>query len=132
MSILKAFKKKSPNKIVYNPVVPSGLIALTEKGHFYVKGKKRFRFISDRAMLSWSLPIVKTKESIMASYPASGVLGFRDGSLVQDISDGKIYLISDNKRRHVIEPNVLEWIESEVIKAGQKEIAVHEEGEPIE
>jgi hypothetical protein len=68
----------------------------------------------------------------MAAYPASGVLGFRDGSLVQDISDGKIYLISDNKRRHVIEPNVLEWIEIEVIKAGQKEIAVHEEGEPIE
>ena len=132
MNILKALQKKPQTKIVYNPVVPSGLIALTEKGYFYIKGKKRFRFISDRAMLSWSLPIVQTKESIMASYPPSGVLGFRDGSLVQDVSDGKIYLISDNKRRHVIEPNVLEWAGSEVIKAGQKEISVHEEGEPIE
>jgi len=132
MSILKAFKKKSPNKIAYNPIVPSGLIALTEKGHFYVKGKKRFRFVSDRAMLSWNLPIIETKEPMMAAYPVSGVLGFRDGSLVQNIADGKIYLISDNKRRHIVEPDVLEWIGGEIIKAGQKEVFVHTEGEPLD
>jgi hypothetical protein len=132
MNILKALQKKPQTKIAYNPIIPSGLIALTEKGHFYVKGKKRFRFVSDRAMLSWNLPIIETKELMMAAYPVSGVLGFRDGSLVKNVADGKIYLISDNKLRHVIEPDVLQWINQEIIEAGQKEIAVHTEGEPLD
>jgi hypothetical protein len=130
MNILKIFQKKS-HKNNYTPVVPSGLIANTEKGYFYVKGKKRFRFISDRAMNSWDLPIVKTKEPMMSEFPVSGVLGFRDGTLVKDISDGKIYLISDSKRRHVTDPDVLEWMDSEIITAGQKEIFVHAEGDKL-
>jgi hypothetical protein len=129
--MISLFKKKQTNK-TYNPIVPSGLIAHTEKGYFYIKGNKRFRFISDRAMNTWNLPIVYTKELMMANYPISGVLGFRDGSLVKDISDGKIYLISDNKRRHIIEPDVLEWIGSDIIKAGQKEIFVHAEGDKLD
>ena len=52
--------------------------------------------------------------------------------MVKDISDGKIYLISDSKSRHIINPDVLEWIKTDIVKAGQKEILVHEEGEPIE
>jgi len=82
-------------------------------------------------MLSWNLPVVTTKESIMISYITAGTLGFRDGSLVQDISDGKIYLISDSKRRHITDPDVLEWLDSEIIKTGQKEILVHDEGEKL-
>lgn len=131
MNILKNFQKKSQNKL-YAPIVPSGLIAHTEKGYFYVKGKKRFKFVSDRAMNSWDLPIIETKEPMMADYPINGVLGFRDGTLVKDISDGKIYLISDSKRRHVVEPDVLIWIGSEIIKAGQKEIFVHAEGDKLD
>ena len=130
MNILKAFQKKSHNKI-YNPIVPSGLIAHTEKGYFYIKGKKRFKFVSDRAMSSWSLPVIETKELMLAGIIPSGVIGFRDGALVKDISDGKIYLISDNKRRHIVEPDVVEWIGSEIIQAGQKEIFVHAEGEKL-
>jgi hypothetical protein len=129
--MISLFKKKT-NKHLYTPIVPSGLIAHTEKGYFYVKGKKRFKFVSDRAMLSWDLPIIETKEPMMAGFIVSGVLGFRDGSLVKDISDGKIYLISDSKRRHVVEPDVLEWIDSKIIKAGQKEIFVHEEGDKLD
>lgn len=125
------FFKPKKTKREYNPIVPSGLIAITEKGYFYIKGKKRFKFISERAVFSWGLPIIETKEFVMSEYPISGIIGFRDGSLVKDISDGKIYLISDNKRRHIVEPDVLEWIGSEIIQAGQKEIFVHAEGEKI-
>lgn len=131
MNILKAFQKKqSPKK--YNPIVPSGLIAHTEKGYFYIKGNKKFKFISDRAMLSWDLPIVETIEPMISQFVLNGTLGFRDGSLVKDVSDGKIYLISDNKRRHIIEPDVLVWINKNIIMAGEKEILVHEEGERID
>jgi len=129
-NILKSLKKNQTVKN-YSPVVPSGLIAHTEKGYFYIKSKKRFKFISDRARDSWSLPIVETTEAMILNYPSAGVLGFRDGTLIKDISDGKIYLISDSKRRHVVDPDVLEWLSSEIITVGQKELFVHPEGEKL-
>ena len=125
------FKKKQNNK-TYTPIVPSGLIAHTEKGYFYVKGKKKFKFVSDRAVDSWCLPVVSTTEEMMAGLTLYGSLGFRDGSLLKDISDGKIYLISDSKRRHIIEPDVLQWINTDIIEVGQKEIFAHEEGEDLD
>ena len=130
MNIQNLFKKQSPQKI-YNPLVPSGLIASTEKGYFYIKGEKKFKFVSERAMLTWSLPIVKTSDNMLNKLVTAGVLGFRDGTLVKDISDSKIYLISDSKRRHIINPDVLEWINADVIQAGQKEVLVHVEGENL-
>jgi hypothetical protein len=67
----------------------------------------------------------------MSGYISSGIIGFRDGSLVKDISDGKIYLISDSKRRHIIDPDVLEWMGTEVLTIGQKELFVHPEGDKL-
>jgi len=127
--IMNIFKQK-PKK-VYNPVVPSGLIAHTESGYFYIKSGKKFKFVSDRARETWKLPIVETKDYVMSDYKSGGILGFRDGTLVQDISDGKIYLISDSKRRHVVDPDVIEWVGGTVVKIGQKEIFVHAEGEKL-
>jgi len=123
--------RKKQNKKTYNPIVPNGLIAQTEKGYFYIKNKKKFKFVSDRAMVSWSLPIVQTKDATLSGYQLMGSLGFRDGTLVKDISDGKIYLISDSKRRHIVEPDILEWLDADVISVGQKEILAHEEGEEL-
>ena len=129
--MLKLFKKNSKQSKRYTPIVPSGLIAETEIGFFYIKGKKRFKFVSDRAMVSWNLPVVKTTESMISEYAVSGVLGFRDGSLIKDVSDSKIYLISDSKKRHIIDPDVLKWIEAKVVDVGQKEVLVHADGEKL-
>ena len=133
MNILKVFQKKPQAQIAksYTPIVPNGLIAHTEKGYFYIKGKKRFRFVSDRAMHSWNLPVVETIEATLLDVQINGMMGFRDGTLVKDISDSKIYLISDSKRRHVVDPDVLEWIHKEIISIGQKELFVHAEGEKL-
>jgi hypothetical protein len=131
MNILKALKKKPLNKN-YNPTVPSGLIANTEKGYFYIKGNKKFKFISERAMLSWNLPVISTNEDKLNKFILFGTLGFRDGTLIKDISDGKIYLVSDSKRRHIIDPSVLEWLNFDMIEAGQREVLIHEEGENLE
>jgi len=130
MNILRLSKKKHIAK-KYNYIVPSGLIAHTELGYYYIKGNLRYNFISERAMNSWKLPIVETKESIILNLKKAGILGFRDGTLVKDISDGKIYLISDSKRRHVIDPDVLECLNVEIIQIGQKELFVHAEGEKL-
>jgi hypothetical protein len=131
MNIPKVFQKKQITNKTYNPVVPSGLIAHTSSGYFYIKGEKRFKFVSDRAMLSWSLPIVETVDQMLSNLKPAGILGFRDGSLIQDISDGKIYLVSDSKRRHITDPDVLEWLNTDIIKIGQKELFVHSEGEEL-
>jgi hypothetical protein len=32
----------------------------------------------------------------------------------------------------VVDPDVLQWINTSIVDAGQKEILVHQEGEPIE
>ena len=132
MNILKAFQKKPQIQIKsFSPNVPSGLIAHTEKGYFYIKGKKRFKFVSERAMVTWGLPVITTLEEKLAETTVFGVLGLRDGTLAKDISDGKIYLISDSKRRHVTNPDVLLWMNSSIIEVSQKDISVHVEGDPI-
>jgi hypothetical protein len=131
MNILKAFQKKSAKQIKDASFIPSGLIGLNAGNFYYVKGNKRFKFVSERAMKSWCLPVLKIDAAFLNKLTSGGTLGFRDGSLVKDISDGKIYLISDSKRRHVVDPDILEWIDTEIISAGQKEILVHIEGEPI-
>lgn len=130
MSIQKLFKKEKPIRL-HNPLVPSGLIAKTDKGYFYIKGVKKFKFVSDRAMLSWNLPIISTTDDKLAKLSLAGTLGFRDGTLIKDISDGKIYLISDSKRRHIVEPDVLEWLNTDIVEAGQKEVLVHIEGDTL-
>ena len=132
MNILKAFRKKSTQITKDAPFVPSGLIGSNAGSFYYVKGNKRFKFVSERAMKSWCLPVLKIDAAFLNKLASGGTLGFRDGSLVKDISDGKIYLISDSKRRHVVSPDVLQWINTEIIDAGQKEVLVHQEGEPID
>ena len=134
MNILKVFQKQSqqlPPKI-FNPDVPSGLIAETEKGFFYIKGKKRFKFVSKKAMQTWNLPVVKTLESKLTGFPIMGTLGLRDGTVAKDISDSKIYLISDSKKRHIVNPDVLLWINSSIIEVSQKDILIHTDGDPLE
>jgi len=126
----KIFKKKIQEK-TYNPVVPSGLIACTENGYFYIKGLKKFKFISERAVGSWNLPVVYTSEDKLNGFKLYGTLGFRDGTLIKDISDGKIYLVSDSKRRHIVDPDVLEWLNADIITASQKEVMIHEEGDNL-
>ena len=130
MNILKAFQTQKTVKS-YSPVVPSGLIAYTEKGYFYINGLKKFKFVSERAMLSWNLPVIPTTDDKLNNFKLFGTLGFRDGTLIKDISDGKIYLVSDSKRRHVVDPDVLEWLRTDIIRAAQKEVLIHEEGDPL-
>jgi hypothetical protein len=130
--MLNLFKKKSQKTIKPAPFIPSGLIGSNAGNFYYVKGNKRFKFVSERAMKSWCLPVLSVDAKFLNTLTSGGTLGFRDGTLVENVADGKIYLISDSKRRHVVNPDVLQWIDSKIIDAGQKEILIHQEGDPID
>jgi hypothetical protein len=110
------------------------MIAKTEKGYFYVKGEKRFRFISDRARDSWNLRIVPTSELAMTNIKVVGIVGFRDGTLIRDISNGKIYLIVDNKRSLITDPDDLKSLgfkKQDIILVSKKEADFQKEGEEL-
>jgi hypothetical protein len=121
-------------QVTNNTRVPGGLIASTEKGDYLVKGDKRFKFVSSRARDSWNLKPVKTTEFAMSACKVAGVVGFRDGTLIRDISSHKIYLISDYKKRHVVSPDAfknLGYSMKDVLLVSSKETVVHQEGEPL-
>jgi hypothetical protein len=110
------------------------MIAKTEKGDFYVKGEKRFKFISDRARDSWRLRIIETSELAMSHCRLAGVVGFRDGTLIKDISNGKIYLIVDNKKSQIVDPDdlkVLGFAKKDIISVSKKEADFQKEGENL-
>jgi hypothetical protein len=107
------------------------LIAQTEKGYFLVKGSKRFRFVSDRARESWKLKSVNTTELAMKDVKVVGLVGFRDGTLIRDISNHKIYLISDYKKMHINDPDVMKRLGFEfrdVLLVSSKEANMHKDG----
>lgn len=91
-------------------VYPSGICVKTEKGAYLIhKDGKRYRIPSQQILDSWSFPVVvDTSEAAVVNYPvAVSRLGFRDGSLLNNIADGKIYLVSESKLRHITSVSVL-------------------------
>lgn len=119
------------------PVVyPSGTFIHTEKGYFFiVDNTKRYRLISERAVASWRpARIVETSEAAVAKYRIAAKQRFRNGSLIHNLADGKIYLIVDGQRRHMVSPEAFERIgakPSEAITVSKNEIEMHELGEEI-
>jgi hypothetical protein len=78
--------------------------------------------------------VVETSEAALAKYRVVARLRFRNGSLLQDMSDGKMYLISENSRRHITSPDVLERIGAvgeRWMRVSSDEILLHPEGAPL-
>jgi len=127
--------KKSQQKIVTSPTqFPSGLAVKTDKATYWIKDGKRFKLISDRAEKSWMFTTVEATESAVAGIKLAGKLGFRDGTLIKNIADGKIYLISQNKKRHIVDPDSFDKFglnRSKVIEVSDFEVSMHELGENL-
>jgi hypothetical protein len=127
--------KKSQQKIVTSPTqFPSGLAVKTDKATYWIKDGKRFKLISDRAEKSWMFTTVEATESAVAGIKLAGKLGFRDGTLIKNIADGKIYLISQNKKRHIVDPDSFDKFgldRSKVIEVSAFEVSMHELGENL-
>ena len=132
--------KKKQAKNIQIPLItsptdfPSGIAVKTENSTYWIKDGKRFRLISDRAEKSWDFITVMALESSLVNIKKAGILGFRDGTLIKNIADGKIYLISQNKRRHITTPDVFDKYgldRSRLIEVSSKEAEMHELGESL-
>jgi hypothetical protein len=113
---------------------PSGLAVKTDKGTYWIKDGRGYRLISKRAEESWSFTTVHATESALSVIKQSGKLGFRDGSLIKNVADGKMYLISQNKKRHIVDPDsfsIYGLNRSKVIEVSEMEINAHELGENL-
>jgi hypothetical protein len=115
---------------------PVGTFVESEKGYFLIaKDSKRYRILSTRILDSWRpLRIAKTTEKALAKYRIAAKLKFRNGSLIHNLADGRIYLIVDGKRHPVVSPDVLERIGAvgrDIVTVSKQEVEMHPLGEEI-
>lgn len=113
---------------------PYGVFIVTESGFFLVREKCRFKVFSQRAMVSWSSPILQSSEDAVKHLPVLRTIGFRDGTIVRNFADGKVYLISKNLKRHIVSPDVFDKFginKDLIIDASAEEVNIHEDGEVL-
>lgn len=131
---MRLFKNTPPNLITSQTNFPSGIAVKTDKATYWIKDGKRFKLISDRAANSWSFTTVLATENALSGFKIAGKLGFRDGTLIKNIADGKMYLLSQNKLRHISDPDIFIKYgldRSSVVEVADYEIKAHEIGESL-
>ena len=133
---MRVWKKKldeSPVKEINNFTPVEGLAITDGLNTWYIKGSKRFKVFSDRAVNSWNFPVIlNVNPNVLDGIEDCGVIGFRDGSLIKDIVSGKIYLVSGSKVRLITSPDTLDVLgRDKVIEVSSDEIKIHIEGEPL-
>lgn len=104
----KKNQKSGPTLISQPTEFPFMTFVQTENGTFLIKERTRLRVTTQLILDSWSVNVVSAEESAIKHYPITGKLGFRDGTLINNMGDGKIYLVSQNKRRQLTSPDAFE------------------------
>ena len=132
---MRLFKNTQSTLIISQPTnFPSGLAVKTDKATYWIKDGKRYKLISDRAAKSWLFTTVNATEAALSGIKLVGKLGFRDGSLIKNIADGKMYLVSQNKLRHIVDPDIFDRYgldRSNLIEVSDIEIKAHDIGETL-
>ena len=132
---VKNLFKTTTNTLVTSPTnFPSGLAVKTNLATYWIKDGKKYKLISDRAARSWAFTEINATEDAVGHMKITGKLGFRDGTLIKNIADGKIYLISQNKKRHIVDPD--SFIKygldrSKIIEVSESEVSAHDLGENL-
>jgi len=132
---MKNIFRTTQTHLVTSPTnFPSGIAVKTNKATYWIKDNKRYRLISDRASKSWAFTTVNATEESLSLIKIAGKLGFRDGALIKNIADGRIYLISQNKKRHIVDPDVFTKYgldRSKIIEVSEAESNAHDLGENL-
>ena len=132
---LRLLKNSKPSLTISQPTnFPSGIAVKTDKDTYWIKDGKRYRLISNRAAQSWCFTTVLATEAALTGIKLVGKLGFRDGSLIKNLADGRMYLVSQNNLRHIVDPDSFNRYgldRSKVVEVSDKEISAHDLGENL-
>jgi len=135
MQRLKLLNRSKQISTILQPTnFPSGIAVKTDKDTYWIKDGKAYKLISDRAASSWPFTTVMANESALSGTKIVGKLGFRDGTLIKNVADGKMYLVSQNKLRHIVDPDSFARYgldRSKLIEVSEKEILAHDLGENL-
>lgn len=138
MRFLRKPKPQTRANLPTEPVeYPSGICVKTEKAAYLIqKDGKRYRIPTKAVLESWNFPlVVNASEAALAKHPVAVLkVGFRDGSLLNNIADGRLYLVSAGRLRHVVDPAVLDRLGVNHLMArvvSEAEIQMMKQGEPI-
>lgn len=127
-------KKPQQNPLKEKTDFPYWTFIHTESGWFLLKEKTRLRITTQRILDSWAVNVVEAEESAVKHYPCTGKLGFRDGTLINNMGDGKMYLVSQNKRRQITSPDAFEKYgldQSKMIWVSADEAKLQQVGEAL-
>ena len=127
----------TPVKIV-GPLVPtvypSGVAVFDGTNTYFIKNNKKYRIISQRALESWGFKVWYGSPESLSKIVLGGILAFRDGSVIKDVSNGKIYLVVNGLKQHITTPDFFTkfGVDPEyIIEVSAKEADLHKNGEPI-
>lgn len=132
---MKWLQPKTTKPLPQEPVnYPSDVVVETESGFWFIKGRNRLKIHSDRCLDSWSVDVLQGTDASVSKFKNAGVLGFRNGTLVRNIATGKYYLISENKKRHIVSPDVFDYMGFDIGMAmvvSDEELKIHDDGEVL-
>lgn len=134
MRKVRWFRRKR-SEIPQGPIeYPYGLCVKTEKGYFLIRNKTRLRIPTERVFNSWNFNAINTSEIALKYFPIASKIGFRDGTLIQNMVGGNVYLISHNKKRLISNPDTIEkygldW--NSIVIVSSEEAKLHEDGEVL-
>lgn len=132
------FKKKIQQTKINPPLVPlqypSGIAVFDGTNTYFIKNSKKYRIVSDRAVKSWGFNVWYGSPESLSKTPLGGILGFRDGTVIKDISNGKIYLVVNSMKQHITTPDFFDKFGIDrnlIVEVSSKEAELHKNGEPI-
>lgn len=137
--IRKMWKKKPQTKTSIQPPLvptayPSGVAVFDGVNTYFIKNNKKYRIISERAVKSWGFKVWYGSPESLSKIVLGGILAFRDGSVIKDVSNGKIYLVVNGMKQHITTPDFFTkfGVDPEyIIEVSAKEADLHKNGEPI-
>ena len=113
-------------------LLPGTCIKTSGNMYYYVKSGKdglTLHHMTQRVFESWNFPnVFKLPDDGLLNGCVTGVaLGFRDGTVIGNIMNGKKYIISDRKRMEIDDIKSLPF-RTKIIWASQNEVNLHKDG----
>lgn len=126
-------KKEKVDNSQYPKDYINGFIYKIYDEFYLIKNDKSYQLPTQRIRESWGLPVIELAPTQGLPAPVAGHAGFRDGTLIQNAKDGRIYVISGAKKRLVTVPLGDYGLDiSQIVEVSDSELQIHADGEDIE